>query len=746
MAAEVELERMVVRLLGDGSDYKKMLDQAQQSSQQAAQQVEAASKRIEGMSNGLQGFASAATSALAAMGLGGLLQRAFGEFTTMEDTAIGLTAALEANGRAVEPLRARYQAFASDIQNITTVGDDTTLAMLEQIELMGLTGDAAERAARNAIALAKGNGELAPSFVRIAAALEEGNTDMLMRQLPANIRAIEDETQRAAAAQNYLASQFSVAQAKAQSASGQIAQLKNAFGDFLEEIGAVVADGIKPLVTWLGEAVRWLQALSPETKKYITIALALVTAVAGLGPVLSIVQTLLGGVAGALGKVGMLASLAFSPIGIAIGLAVAAIAIFVQNTGGISAAFEQVSAVVGVVWDWITERAAEFMEWIQPLLDALVGFFQSAWWGISTIVVTVWNTIKSVITTVVGFVTGILDSMGVDIGAVFTDIRDTAILVLDFMSFTFENFGQVAGYVWTSIQLAAVVVFDWLRVAFVTVAGVASGSFQAILATISAIWQNIRAGAERLFNFLRAGFSAIGSALSAAFRLRNPLTAFRESFSRELNRLNSESTGFRNVGEAASTAYREGFASTTSALGGTDPSDLQTRLRAQWEAEGRALGQSFEEWRAARATAGEVAVDEEGAAAEGRAGAVGSNIGRSMTRGIEKETKKLDAVLVGSADSIARINEFAEKVMSMSSGRPASGRPTTVGSTPTTSPAPAPTGSSIVPSSGPAVARPTSGPASGGDAAILGVLRSINGHLANLAGRPGVTITGASIS
>ena len=68
MAAEVELERMVVRLLGDGSDYKKMLDQAQQSSQQAAQQVEAASKRIEGMSNGLQGFASAATSALAAMG------------------------------------------------------------------------------------------------------------------------------------------------------------------------------------------------------------------------------------------------------------------------------------------------------------------------------------------------------------------------------------------------------------------------------------------------------------------------------------------------------------------------------------------------------------------------------------------------------------------------------------------------------------------------------------------------------
>jgi hypothetical protein len=72
-------------------------------------------------------------------------------------------------------------------------------------------------------------------------ALEQGESEMLRRYIPA-LKSIDNDTQRAAAAQDILAKAFDVARAEANTFGGSIAQLKNTFGDTLEIVGKPFAD------------------------------------------------------------------------------------------------------------------------------------------------------------------------------------------------------------------------------------------------------------------------------------------------------------------------------------------------------------------------------------------------------------------------------------------------------------------------------------------------------------------------
>lgn len=263
-----------------------MVAQAESSTKQAATAIQTASKRIEGFSSGIKGFAGAAISALGALGAKSWLQKSLGEWQTAETTALKLSATLAANGREVDKLMERYRQFASDMQKVTIVGDDTTLSMLQQAESMGVTGDAAMRAVKNVIA-AQAAG--LPANVRMMAMLEQGNTMMLNRVLP-SLRDIKDPTEKAAKAQELFAKMFAAATAEAQSSSGRIKQLQNDYGDFLEEIGKVVAEGIEPVVKMLSQTVKVFQSLSPEMKRNIVIWAALVTAILAIPPALVILK------------------------------------------------------------------------------------------------------------------------------------------------------------------------------------------------------------------------------------------------------------------------------------------------------------------------------------------------------------------------------------------------------------------------------------------------------------------------
>jgi hypothetical protein len=217
-------------------------------------------------------------------------------FTKQEDAERKLAAAIATTGGEVDKNMARFKAFASELQSVTRVGDETTLQLLQVATAQGLTADSAERAARNAIAMESAFGVSASSAIRMTAALESGDATMLKRYIPA-LKGVEDNTLAVAMAQDILTGAFDIAKADAQTFGGQLVQLKNAFGDFQEQVGSVIAEAMTPFIRRAKELVDSLLAMDREVlKTYVTyglLAAAIPVAVVAIGKLIAVVGLLL---------------------------------------------------------------------------------------------------------------------------------------------------------------------------------------------------------------------------------------------------------------------------------------------------------------------------------------------------------------------------------------------------------------------------------------------------------------------
>jgi TP901 family phage tail tape measure protein len=236
--------------------------------------------------------------------------------------------------------------------------------------------------------------------------------------------------------------------------------------------------------------------------------------------------------------------------------------------------------------------------------------------------------------------------------------------VIDLVSFSFSHLGEVSTYVWTGIQLAAVTAFDFMRDGAITFSATMVGAAHAVGGLFSSLWQNLRAGSERAVNFIVAGWRAV----------KDPLN-FRSTFQRELADLNRNATQFVNLGQGTADAFNRGFSETVELLGGVGISQTQRDLRAEFAQQGEALGQSFEEWRAARgATAGaqaasgggiwslfNEAIGAGGGSVTAAAREAGAAVGSNFTEGAKGEMQKFDAVLFRSAEGMARLAGYSSR-------------------------------------------------------------------------------------
>ena len=288
--------------------------------------LSSAQKRIAEAGKSMEQFGKTLSKRVTApiVAMGALSVRAFGQ---QEQAELRLRAALAANGREVDSLFSKYNSFAQEMQRTTVVGDETTLAMLAQAESLGITGEAAERAVRNSIAMQSAFGVNAQSALRYTAALEEGNATMLTRYLPA-LRDIEDESERAAAAQDMLSKAFASAEAEAQGTTGQIQQMRNALGDAMEDIGGIIAQAIMPFISRIKELAESFQNLDADVQRNIVIIAGFAAAV---GPVLVIMGKLLQSITIVTTAVkGLYAVLALNPW-VAVGAAVLAFAGYIAK-------------------------------------------------------------------------------------------------------------------------------------------------------------------------------------------------------------------------------------------------------------------------------------------------------------------------------------------------------------------------------------------------------------------------------
>lgn len=151
MAAEREIERLVVRLLGDGRSYQKMMKQAEVTANRTAKVVVGAGKRIEAISKRLTGFGRtlAFRVTLPLVGLGIAAIKVGSDF---ESGFAGVQKTVDASAKELAVLRKGFKDLAGEVPIAITellgigevagqlgISTDKILSFTKTIALLGVT-------------------------------------------------------------------------------------------------------------------------------------------------------------------------------------------------------------------------------------------------------------------------------------------------------------------------------------------------------------------------------------------------------------------------------------------------------------------------------------------------------------------------------------------------------------------------------------------------------------------------------
>jgi hypothetical protein len=648
--APTELESMVVRILGNATQYLQEIASATEATRQAAQDIQKHSQEVEG-------FVGKAAQAMAAFGAGNILHRAFDMFVGMESTTLKLTAAVRMNGGAVEDTIKQYEDFASSMKSLTGIGKEETLNLLRRVESYGLTGAAAMNAARASTALAAINDGQATSFLRISAAVEKGDIAMAMHmsRLVPQLRGIKDQTEFMDKYQKLIATGMDTAGVIMNSTEGVMKRFHNTVAALTRQFGQLVAEAVKPVVEWLTKTLDQFTRLDPWVKRLVLGAISLAAGITAIGPAWSMVMKIIGP------TLSLLPSL-FGPWGLAIAAVVVIISKLADQFGGFS---EMASAV----WDEVQGAVAAFIEWFEPILGAAIGVAQAAWQVFSDVVLAIWDGIKSVVSSV-------LSAIGLENAITWETVKKFAIDTLLGIEFVFTHWKDVLLFGWTAIKLGAVWLWDVIKDAAIGGLAVLAGIGGTIVELFSAAWQNIKSAfivawsAIKIFalEVAKGLVSAVESILSTMENIPfigNRITAAlvnvraaSEGLTREQNeaRAARDEAEFRNMGEAAATGWTAGFQGTIDRFAGViGTSNIQRQLQREFEQQRDALGTTWDEFYNRRmAEINQFHVRLPGGTAANTAGAAAREAGQEFKKAAD-HVNNFNAALFGSADAIQRL-------------------------------------------------------------------------------------------
>ena len=178
-----------------------------------------------------------------------------------------LAAAIRATGGDVDGLMGQYTALASGIQQVTTVGDEQTLGLIQIGESLGIARDKMREATQGAIGLSKAFGMDMNMAMRGIALAYEGQYTQLSRYIPA-LRTASTEAERQAVLQEAMANGFAIARAEAETGTGAMAQLRNAIGDLKEQGGAALTKFLQPSIKGLTLFVTQLTESIAQTRRF----------------------------------------------------------------------------------------------------------------------------------------------------------------------------------------------------------------------------------------------------------------------------------------------------------------------------------------------------------------------------------------------------------------------------------------------------------------------------------------------
>lgn len=179
--------------------------------------------------------------------------------------------AIRAQGGRVSEVLPIMQNLASEIQRITTYGDEQVLEMQAMASAMGVNSAQMEGAIRTAIGLSSALGMDVMTATKAASAAVQGKTTALQEYIPA-LSKCKTEAEKLAEVQRLAASGFAQAEAGVDTLDGRLKQCANAWGDLQEVVGEAFAPAIKNVATML-RAVCELVTSMPVAVKALTLSL-----------------------------------------------------------------------------------------------------------------------------------------------------------------------------------------------------------------------------------------------------------------------------------------------------------------------------------------------------------------------------------------------------------------------------------------------------------------------------------------
>jgi|TARA_Y100000310_G_scaffold338121_1_gene426915 hypothetical protein len=164
-------------------------------------------------------------------------------FAEQEKAVNSLESAMSSLGDDVAKLLPKFTKLAAEIQDLTGIADESTIALMAQIRNLGVMPDQMEKATKGAIGLAKALGLDANAAARYTALALQGEFTILQRYVPA-LRQATSEAEKQAIVTDLMNRGFKQSQAELDTVSGRWRELKGRVGDLFEAFGEAISKGI----------------------------------------------------------------------------------------------------------------------------------------------------------------------------------------------------------------------------------------------------------------------------------------------------------------------------------------------------------------------------------------------------------------------------------------------------------------------------------------------------------------------
>lgn len=193
----------------------------------------------------------------------GMFGGAVSAYQEAEIAEIQLTTAMKQRGHYTEAAMQDLQEYAANLQLTTTFEGDEAIALMGNLQAMGLSNQQTKEATKLGANLAALMGTDLASTSKLLADLFAGDATMINRY----VKGLDEAVLKSGDMNAIMAMLNQVvggqAEALAQASSGPLKQFQNSFGDLTEAVGGTISVAILPFVKGASTVMNALNSISP---------------------------------------------------------------------------------------------------------------------------------------------------------------------------------------------------------------------------------------------------------------------------------------------------------------------------------------------------------------------------------------------------------------------------------------------------------------------------------------------------